>query len=118
MAGAGNGATGIPTRARRGKPRKQPREALRATAPVLDPTRWLVDNPIDRYSIGSATPGLKTAADGSISIYVQAKSPGQDKENNWLPAPDGPCWMVLRIYGPGESILDKAWKVPPVKALK
>jgi hypothetical protein len=82
------------------------------------PQRWLVDNPIDRYSIGSATPGLKTAADGSISIYVQAKSPGQDKENNWLPAPDGPCWMVLRIYGPGKSILDKTWKVPPVKALK
>ena len=81
------------------------------------PQRWLVDNPIDRYAIGSATPGLKTAADGSISIYVQAKSPGQDKENNWLPAPDGPCWMVLRIYGPGESILDKTWKVPPVKAL-
>jgi len=70
------------------------------------PQRWLVDNPIDRYSIGSATPGLKTAADGSISIYVQAKSPGQDKEPNWLPAPDDPCWMVLRIYGPGESILD------------
>ena len=81
------------------------------------PQRWLVDNPIDRYAIGSATPGLKTAADGSISIYVQAKSPGQDKENNWLPAPDGPCWSVLRIYGPGESILDGTWKVPPVKAL-
>jgi len=44
------------------------------------PQRWLVDNPIDRYSIGSATPGLKTADNGSISIYVQAKSPGQDKE--------------------------------------
>ena len=81
------------------------------------PQRWLVDNPIDRYSIGSSTPGLKTAADGSISIYVQAKSPGQDKETNWLPAPDGPCWMVLRIYGPGKSILDKTWKVPPVKQL-
>jgi len=81
------------------------------------PQRWLVDNPIDRYSIGSATPGLKTDADGSVSIYVQAKSPGQDKENNWLPAPDGPCWMVLRIYGPGKAILDGTWQVPPVKAL-
>ncbi len=37
-AGAGNGATDIPTRARRGKPRTQTRNALRATAPVLDPT--------------------------------------------------------------------------------
>jgi len=62
------------------------------------PQRWLVDNPIDRYSIGSATPGLKTAADGSITIYFQAKSPGKDKESNWLPAPEGPFWSILRTY--------------------
>jgi hypothetical protein len=36
------------------------------------PQRWLVDNPIDRYAIGSATPGLETVADGSITIYIQA----------------------------------------------
>ncbi len=82
------------------------------------PQRWLVDNPINRYSIGSATPGLKKAADGSITIYFQAKSPGKDKESNWLPAPQGPFWLVLRTYGPGKSILDKTWKLPPVKRLK
>ena len=38
-AGAGDGATDDPTRAQRGKPRTRPREVLRATAPVLDPTR-------------------------------------------------------------------------------
>ena len=82
------------------------------------PQRWLVDNPINRYSIGSPTPGLKKAADGSITIYFQAKSPGKDKESNWLPAPQGPFWLVLRTYGPGKSILDKTWKMPPVKKLK
>ena len=82
------------------------------------PERWLVDNPIDRYAIGSATPGLKKAKDGSISIYFQAKSPGEDKKSNWLPAPEGPFWLVLRTYGPGKSILDKTWKMPPVKRLK
>jgi hypothetical protein len=79
------------------------------------PQRWLVDNPIDRYSIGSATPGLRTAADGSITIYMQAKSPGKDKESNWLPAPEGPFWPILRTYGPGKTILDKTWKMPPFK---
>jgi hypothetical protein len=79
------------------------------------PQRWLVDNPINRYAIGSATPGLKKAADGSITIYFQTKSPGNDKQSNWLPAPEGPFWLVLRTYGPGKSILDKTWKVPPVK---
>ena len=82
------------------------------------PQRWLVDNPINRYSIGSATPGLKKAADGSITLYFSAKSPGKDKESNWLPAPEGPFWLVLRTYGPGKAILDKTWKVPPVKQVK
>jgi hypothetical protein len=82
------------------------------------PQRWLVDNPIKRYSIGSATPGLKTAADGSITLTFQADSPGKDKEANWLPAPKGPFWLVLRTYGPGKSILDKTWTVPPVKKVK
>jgi len=79
------------------------------------PQRWLVDNPLDRYSIGSSTPGMKTASDGSITIYIQAKSPGKDKESNWLPAPEGPFWPVLRTYGPGKTILDKTYKVPPIK---
>jgi hypothetical protein len=78
------------------------------------PQRWLVDNTLNRYSIGSATPGLKTAKDGSITIYFQAKSPGKDKESNWLPAPDGPFWPVLRTYGPGKTIQNGTWKVPPV----
>ena len=79
------------------------------------PQRWLVDNPIDRYSIGSATPGLKSAPDGSITLYLQAKSPGKDKESNWLPAPEGPFWPIMRTYGPGKAILDKTWKLPVIK---
>jgi hypothetical protein len=82
------------------------------------PQRWLVDNPINRYSIGSATPGLKKAADGSITLYFQAKSPGKDKESNWLPAPEGPFWPILRTYGPSKAILDKTWKLPPVKRVQ
>jgi len=78
------------------------------------PQRWLVDNPIDRYALGSATPGLQKAADGSITLYFGAKSPGKGKESNWLPAPEGPFWLVLRTYGPEESILNKTWKVPPL----
>ena len=82
------------------------------------PQRWLVDNPINRYSIGSSTPGLKTATDGSITIYFQATSPGKDKESNWLPAPEGPFWPILRTYGPGQAILDGRWKLTPVKQVQ
>ena len=82
------------------------------------PNRWLVDNPIDRYSIGSPTPGLKTADDGSITLYFSAESPGEDKESNWLAAPDGPFWLVLRTYGPGDVIEDGSYNLPPVEQVE
>jgi len=81
------------------------------------PQRWLVANSINRYSIGSATPGLQSAADGSITIYFQTDSPGKDKESNWLPTPAGPFWPIFRTYGPGKAILDKTWKLPTIKRI-
>jgi hypothetical protein len=77
------------------------------------PQRLLVDNPIKRYSIGSPTAGLKTNPDGSLTIYVQKDSPGPDKESNWLPAPSGPFWTVLRCYGPSPEIVNGTYKQPP-----
>jgi hypothetical protein len=81
------------------------------------PQRALVENELKRYAIGSATPGLKTAADGSITFYFQSNSPGKEKESNWLPAPEGSFWLVLRSYGPGKAILDKTWKLPAVEKI-
>jgi hypothetical protein len=43
---------------------------------------------------------MKFGADGSLTIYVQKDSPGKDKEPNWLPAPDGPIFMAMRLYWP------------------
>ena len=71
-----------------------------------------MENPIKRYSIGSSTPGLKSNPDGSLVIYVSAKSPGKNKESNWLPAPNGPFWTVLRNYGPDDSIINGTYKAP------
>jgi len=75
------------------------------------PERLLVANPIDRYSIGSATPGLEMGEDGSLTLYISAHSPGPEREANWLPAPEGPFWMVLRAtMDPG-----KAFSTVPIK---
>jgi len=76
------------------------------------PDRYLVENPIKRYSIGSSTPGLKMNDDGTLVICVSAKSPGGDKESNWLPAPSGPFWTVLRNYGPAEEIINGSYRRP------
>jgi len=77
------------------------------------PDRYLVENPIKRYSIGSSTLGLKQNDDGSLTIYVSMKSPGKDKESNWLPSPNGPFWTVLRCYGPSPEIINGTYKQPP-----
>ena len=85
-------------------------------------TQLLIQNPIDRYLINSPMlPGLKRNADGSVTIYIQHDSPGADKESNWLPAPDGPIYLVMRLYWPKTeqpSILPPGkgdWKPPAVK---
>jgi hypothetical protein len=78
------------------------------------PDFYLVANPINRYSIGDRTPGLKTDSDGSLTLYIGKNSPGRDKESNWLPAPDGPFRPLLRLYQPQEAILDGSYAVPPI----
>jgi len=82
-------------------------------------TQFLVDNPINRYLINSAMlPNLKKNPDGSITIYIQKDSPGADKESNWLPAPNGPIYVAMRLYWPKDSALDGSWKPPAVQRVK
>lgn len=64
-------------------------------------SQLLVENPINRYLINSPMlPSMKKNTDGSLTIYIQNTSPGKDKEPNWLPAPDGPIYLALRMYWP------------------
>ncbi|ORA21165.1 DUF1254 domain-containing protein [Mycobacterium aquaticum] len=77
------------------------------------PQSLLVANPINRYLINSPMlPNLIHDPDGGITIHVQNQSPGADKEANWLPAPDGPFQMILRLYWPKEEALNGTWKAP------
>jgi hypothetical protein len=80
------------------------------------PARLLVANPINRYLINSPMlPDLKKDADGGLTFYLQHDSPGKDKESNWLPAPEGPFLVTLRLYWPKREALDGTWKQPPVE---
>ena len=77
--------------------------------------RLLVANPINRYSIGDRTPGLQVGDDGSLEIYIQHQSPGPDKESNWLPAPNGPFYMLMRMYLSQIEILNGQYEIPAVQ---
>ena len=79
-------------------------------------TQLLVANALDRYLINSPMlPGLKKGSNGSLTLYLQKDSPGADKEPNWIPAPDGPMYVVMRLYWPKQSALNGSWKPPPVQ---
>jgi hypothetical protein len=87
-------------------------------------SQLLIENPINRYLINSPMmPGMKKNPDGSLTIFLQKDSPGPDKEANWLPAPNGPIYLVMRLYWPSTaapSILPPGqgtWKPPGLVAV-
>lgn len=88
-------------------------------------TQLLIKNPINRYLVNSPMlPDLKNNPDGSLTIYIQKESPGDAKASNWLPAPDGSVYLVMRLYWPKEtppSILpagEGTWNPPGIVKVK
>jgi hypothetical protein len=79
--------------------------------------RLMVENSLNRYKIGSADK-LKADADGSTTLYIQADSPGKDKESNWLPAPKEPFYMLMRMYLPKIEVLNGQYEIPGVVKAK
>jgi hypothetical protein len=84
-------------------------------------TQFLIDNPINRYLINSPMlPGMKKNPNGSLTLYIQKDATSADEKANWLPAPDGPIYLVMRLYWPKTeppSILpagEGTWQPPPV----
>ncbi len=83
------------------------------------PSSLLTANPLNRYLINSSMlPELKRDADGGLTLYLQPESPGKDKESNWLPAPNGPFFAVMRLYWPKEDALNGTWKAPQLQPAK
>ena len=88
-------------------------------------SQLLIDNPINRYLINSPMlPGMQKNADGSLTLYIQKDSPGKALEANWLPAPDGTIYLVMRLYWPkteAPSILpagEGTWSPPGIVQAK
>lgn len=75
-------------------------------------------NDLKRYSLGTKNKNLKYNPDGSLTLYVQAEPPGEDKMSNWLPAPEGDLSLYLRAYWPEASVLEGKWTPPAVVAIQ
>jgi hypothetical protein len=83
---------------------------------MYDKDGFQVPNPINRFAIGDRDK-LAFNADGSLDIYVQADSPGRNKESNWLPAPKDVFQPTMRIYSPRPEVLDGTWSPPPINKI-
>ena len=78
-------------------------------------TQLLINNPLNRYLLNSPMmDDFVMNEDGSLTLYVQKESPGKELEPNWLPAPDGPFYAILRLYGPKKEALEGKWVNPPL----
>jgi len=83
------------------------------------PASLLVANPINRYLVNSPMlPQFAQDDDGGITFYIHYESPGPEKEANWLPAPQGPFSLMMRLYWPKAEALEGKWTPPPVQIVE
>lgn len=81
---------------------------------MYNPEHFFYPNALNRFALGTKNKSLSSNPDGSLTIYVGNKSPGKEKESNWLPAPPGKFSLWVRAYWPDRAILDGTWKPPTI----
>jgi hypothetical protein len=84
---------------------------------LYDSEGFQVGNSLNRFAVSSWMP-FKYNADGSLDLYIQNESPGQDKEANWLPAPRGAFNLTMRLYSPKSEVLTGKWNPAPVRKVQ
>ena len=77
--------------------------------------RYFTANAIGRYAIGDRTPGLRREPDGSLAIDIGHARPADD--TNWLPAPDGVFYLILRLYHPTPGFIAGEYRIPAVQRI-
>lgn len=78
---------------------------------LYDADRFLHANPLERYSLGDRTRGLKRDPDGGLTLVIGHQQPAD--VSNWLPAPEGGFYLILRMYCPRPEA--RTWRIPPLQ---
>jgi hypothetical protein len=84
---------------------------------LYDSHGFQVANSLNRFAVSSWMP-FKYNPDGSLDLYFQNENPGTDKEVNWLPAPNGPFNLTMRLYSPKSDALTGKWNPPPITEIR
>ncbi|WP_185969026.1 DUF1254 domain-containing protein [Carboxylicivirga sp. M1479] len=79
-------------------------------------TKLFCDNELNRYKLSSESSGLKKNADGSFEILIQNEKP--ENTDNWLPAPEGGFYLILRMYEPHQDVIDLKYELPQMERIR
>lgn len=75
----------------------------------------MIDNPIQRYGVGSLRNDLQYGPDGSLEVLLQHEAPEPARMSNWLPTPRAKFNLFLRTYLPEKAVMDQSYAPPPVR---
>lgn len=80
---------------------------------LYDDAGAMVANLPHRYSVGNRTPEL-FREDGSLRDIIISSDRPATPDTLWLPAPKSAFYLMMRLYGPDDSIQSGAWLPPEV----
>jgi hypothetical protein len=78
---------------------------------AYDTDGYFIPNALNRLALGDRDK-LVTNGDGSLDLYIQANTPGGEKEANWLPVDKKPFTLLMRLYSPKSEFLAGSWTPP------
>jgi hypothetical protein len=78
------------------------------------PDFYLYDNSLDKYTIDNLQ-GYEVDENGALTLHVAHEKPAGVPDANWLPAPNGPFVLTLRLYNPQEPIIDGSWEQAKIR---
>jgi hypothetical protein len=84
---------------------------------LYDKDGFPLPSALNRNAVGDRDE-LKYNADGSLDLYFQNQSPGNDRESNWLPAPAGDFNLLMRLYAPKAEVIDGRSVPPGIKRVR
>ncbi|MEL6686541.1 MAG: DUF1214 domain-containing protein, partial [Pseudomonadota bacterium] len=87
--------------------------SITAYAVEEDGRRFFTENPLNRHSINSDTPGLERDERGMLTLQLKSDAP--QSTANWLPLPEGPVAIIFRAYRPQPAIMDGTWFPPDIQ---
>jgi hypothetical protein len=78
--------------------------------------RFLAPNALGRHALGNRSKLVKDA-DGALTLHVSHREPA-GPTSNWLPAPQAPFYLILRLYHPQQRLLEGRYRFPEVERVQ